>query len=334
MKKINRREMLLLAVPAILLVGALVAQFRPNEVRRTREHFFPPNRFFIEKIEFPRPTPYEVSQGYDTKLLVVMNHGWPRPAWWDAQNSWSSQYHAGQLAFQRRNSLAPVRNSDVYAWEPKYDKARDRYTARYYLKLATVPKSDAGVVLQSKVGVGIWQKKLVSPVLPLSCEVRAPKKAVRVPIVSRRAGLSVEKFLVTFLSAAESKSQGGDDMQVRIVFKRDPEAVIIADGDSHGAMPTLTDEKGRDVSTSVGFYGLEDAFLGRDDKVRAARADLRYFAQYVFNFSGPQPARIFFNCSQSFKDGWPLSVSAVIAAPAQVTIKRKKSLTVEVPFKA
>lgn len=334
MKKLKRREMLLFAVPSVLLAGALVAQFRPDAVRRVREHYFPPNHFFIEKIEFPPPTPYEVSQGYDTKVVVVMNYGSPRPTWWDAQNSWMSQYHAGQLVFKRGNNLSPVRSSDVYAWEPRYDKARDRYTALYYLKLAKVPKSDSSVVLQSKLGVGIWQKKLVSPVLPLSCEVRAPKKTVRVPVVSRQSGLSVEKFLVTFLSAAESKSQGGDDMRVRIVFKREPVVEVADDADSHGDMPTLTDEKGRDVSTSVIFRGFEDAILGWDNQVKATKPDVRYFAEYDFKFSGPQSKRIFFKCSQSFKEGWPLSISAVVPTPKQTTINRKKSLTVEVPFKA
>jgi len=332
MKNLKRREILLFAVPSLLLAGALVAQFRPDAVRRVREHYFPPNRFFIEKIEFPSPTPYEVSQGYDTKVLVVMNYGSPRPTWWDAQNGWSSQYHAGQLAFRRGNYLAPVRNSDVYAWEPRYDKARDRYTARYYLKLAKVPKTDSSVVLQSKLGVGIWQKKLVSPVLPLSCEVRAPKKTVRVPVVSRQSGLSVEKFLVTFLSAAESKSQGGDDMQVRIVFKREPVVEVADDADSHGDTPTLTDEKGRDVSTSIGFHGLEDAILSWDNQVKATKPDVRYFAEYDFKFSGPQSKRIFFKCSQSFKEGWPLSVSAVIPTPLQATANRKQSLTLNAPF--
>lgn len=332
MKKLNRREMLLFVVPAILLVGVLVAQFRPDAVRRVREHYFPPNRFCIEKIEFPLPTPYEVSQGYDTKVVVVMNYGSPRPAWWNAQNFWSSQYHAGQLSFKQGNNLAPVRNSDVYAWEPRYDKARDRYTARYYLKLAKVPKSDSSVVLQSKLGVGIWQKKLVSLVLPLSCEVRAPKKTVRVPVVSRQSGLSVEKFLVTFLSAAESKSQGGDDMQVRIVFKREPVVAVADDADSHGDMPTLTDEKGRDVSTSIGFHGLEDAILSWDNQVKATKSDTRYFVEYGFKFSKPQTSHILFKGRQSFKDLWPLSFSAVIPAPAQTTANRKQSLTLNVPF--
>ncbi len=334
MKKLKRREMLLFAVPSLLLAGALVAQFRPDAVRRVREHYFPPNRFFIEKIEFPPPTPYEVSQGYDTKVVVVMNYGSPRPAWWDAQNGWMSQYHAGQLSFKRRNRLLPIRTSDVYAWEPGYDKARDRYTARYYLNLAKIPKSDSSVVLQSKLGVGIWQTKLVSPVLPLSCEVRAPKKIVRVPIVPRQSGLSVEKFLVTYLSVAESKSLGGDDMQVRIVFKREPVVAVADDADSHGATPTLTDEKGRDVSTSVIFRGFKDAFQGWDDKVTATKADTRYYVEYDFKLSTPQPARILFKCSQSFKQGWPLSISAVVPTPKQTTINRKKSLTVEVPFKA
>lgn len=90
--KLKRREMLLFAVPSLLLAGALAAQFRPDAVRRVRERYFPPNHFFIEKIEFPPPTPYEVSQGHDTKVLVVMNYGAPRPTWWDAQNSWMSQY--------------------------------------------------------------------------------------------------------------------------------------------------------------------------------------------------------------------------------------------------
>ncbi len=332
MKKINRREMLLFAVPAVLMAGALVAQFRPNAVKRLHSNYFPPNIFFIENIEPSTLTPYEVSRGYDTKLLVVMNYGAPRPAWWNVQNSWSSQYHAGQLSFKHGTRLTPIKNSDVYAWEPHYDKERDRYISRYYLKLATIPKSESSIVLHSKLGVGIWQKKLVSPVLPVFCEVRAPKKVVRVPLVSRQSGLTLERFLVTYLSAPESKSGSGDDMKVRIIFKREPGVAVPADADSPGGSPTLTDEKGGAVSTSVSFPGLKDAVLDWDSSIKATQPDTRYFVVHDFKFSKPQPKRLAFKSSQSFKNLWPLSFSAVIPAPAQTTANRKQSITLSVPF--
>lgn len=336
MKKINRREMLLFAVPAILLAGALVAQFRPNAVKQIRKHYFGPNTFFIEKIETSTLTPYEVSQGYDTKLLVVMNYGAPRPAWWNAQNGWSRQDHAGQLSFKKGIRLMPIKNSNVYAGEPHYDKERDRYIAPYYLKLAAISKSEDSIVLQSKLGVGIWQKKLVSPVLPLSCEVRAPKKVVRVPVVSRESGLSLERFLVTYLSAAESRGLG-EDVQVRIVFKRKPGVVVPTNsnsyGDSSSDFPVLTDEKGRNVPTPAGSYRwLDDAFQRGDSRVKATTPDTRYFVEYGFKFSKPQTSHILFKGRQSFKDLWPLSFSAVIPAPAQTTAKRKQSITLSVPF--
>ena len=74
--KIKPREWLLILVPLLMAIAALIWHFKPDASRVFS------SRFYVESTKRETLSAQEVADGYDTKITVVLNHGWPRPKWW------------------------------------------------------------------------------------------------------------------------------------------------------------------------------------------------------------------------------------------------------------
>lgn len=331
MKKLKPREWLLILFPTLLLLGALMTQLRPDATRAVLWRFFPPHRFYVEKFEFETLTPYEVFHGYDTKVLVILNYGGSRPAWWNKQSTFISPQLDEQLIQQNGAARKAIRKNIVQAGEPQYDLKRDRYISTYFLHLSKIPRSESAVWLRSKNGVGIWRNKLQSAVVPFEIVVRAPQQTVAPPKVLQRPALRVERVLVTYLSAAESKTIFNYDVRVRVVFRRDTK-VPVFEGNI-GSNFSLSDEKGKELSNISGSNGgLADAFTSYEDDVKSVRPDTLYFEDYRFSFGKNPPPKVVLSSWQALKGTWPLLYKTVVPTPHDKTSNRKKSRTIEAAF--
>lgn len=154
-------------LPAVALAAfAFALRGRPGVLVKLPGSSSP---FVVESVETETLTPYEVSQGYDTKIAVVLDHERPRPKWWAAPLA-PGMGIAGTVGKARllyRNGsqfkLVPG-GASVMTTEPAYDKDRDRYIAHYRFYLSHLPVSSVPIVVKDQLAVGMF-KSPTRPVL-------------------------------------------------------------------------------------------------------------------------------------------------------------------------
>ena len=324
MKKLKPLEWFLIAFPTLLILGALFTQLRPDATRAILWRFFPPHRFYVEKIEFAPLIPYEVSRGYDTKVLVVLNHGGARPKWWNAQTGWVSKDLAGQLFEEDQKTRPQIAKRDVSTFDPSFDAERDRYVASYSLRLASLPRTSSALMLRSKIGVGLLDKKLESAVVPFEIEVRAPQQIVTVPPVSRQPAIRLDRVLVTYRSDASTKRQSGDDVEVIAIFSRIKDVPVFSTDAVR--MATLHDDKGRHFSIGVSGGGsLRDNSRDYLNGAVVSEPGTRFFLQYSFPLSAKRASHVTLRDTPSYLGSWPLEFS-IDMKPTTLPIRKTRTI--------
>jgi hypothetical protein len=197
-KRFSTRETALLTLP-VVFVGALGLWLSKRPAATLT--FNQPFQLVVEKVTRETPSPREVSQGYDTKIGIVLTHRGPQPAWWGVQNGYSGTYGQGVL-FEKKSGRHITR---PFYWEPAYDPKTKRYTARYLLSLVKV-KSDDELRLRDRIApaaTGLFQ------CAPVKFDVLARKagETTTVPVVSRDPRMALVGW--TIATAPPSEHNGG-----------------------------------------------------------------------------------------------------------------------------
>ena len=322
MKKLKPREWFLIAFPTLLILGALFTQLRPDATRALLWRFFPPHRFYVEKIEFPQLTPYEVSRGYDTKVLVVLNHGGERPAWWNKQNSSMARQIPNQLGEMKNGQWQAIPRNLAQISEPHYDMTRDRYLATCYLALSRIPPSDEPLLLRSQTAIGLWDNQPESAVVPFDAVVRTPQQIIKVPPVSRQPAIRLDRVLVTYFSDADAKRLR-DDVEVTAIFSR-VQSVPLFTGNQVSS-PILYDDKGRELPVGLSGGMLLDIFQKSQKHATATKPDTLYSATYGFRLGAKRASRITLKNSETYRGTWPLEFS-IDLKPTTPPIRKTRTI--------
>ena len=312
MKKLKPREWILILVPLLMMLAALVWQFKPDVAKDIRNSLQQPSAFYAESIRFMSLSPAEVADGYDKKVEVVLNLKGAQPTWWNKQNGAAGSYNKGDKLVLRRDSKQRSLHCPAFVRAPYYDSERERYVAHYLLNLTRLAPNRDDVVLHANLAVGMMgQTPAVSPVVPIRFVVRRGGEIVKTPQVSRKTGLEVERVLVQSIPPAERGNTGCDTL-VRVLFKRKPDEYVSLTASTSAGYVWLKDETGRDPSTSAAGPLLVDAFEVNYDKIPATRLDERYFCDYRFAFPKNKPRLITMKNAVSLRGAWPLEYSATI----------------------
>lgn len=325
MKKLKPREWLLLFVPLALAALALVAQFG-LPMRRG---------FYVESARAVELMPSEVAEGYDTKLEVVMNHAWPRPAWWNQQSGYARTRNPGDMLMTRDGK--PVFGSALSVSGPHFDARRERYISNYWLTLARVPPKRSDLLLKSNLAVGmdlgLPAPKPISSVVSVTQTVRLANVRVQKPRVSHLTNMVPFKAFAIFRSTAAARAMGGYDVALEIVFKKTNELAFPEGQDLIDGAGEVTDERGRDVYMPGGANSLTDLSWSRTRRVKFTRADEFYTARFdwILPAGKNAPKSLRLKSYATIKGAWPVAfVSQFAVRPRPSTASE---LVVEVPIR-
>ena len=328
MKKLKPREWILIVVPLLLLAIAVTLQFRPQW-----NNVFKP-RFYIENAQPVELTPFEVAQGYDTKCEIVLNHSWPRPRWWNAQNGWTSTTNpTDYVAAKNGQKMKAPGEKLISVQEPRYDKNRDRYVAIYKMSLAKVPRTSSELVLHGNLAVGMFEtgSKPISPVVAVRQTVRRAKALAMVPTVSRAHNLVPYKAIVTLRTAAQTRANGGLDPVVRLVFRRINNAAF--DKGAIASQSMMVDENGLPaVEVGQKQSSLRNASRHPELKLKQTGENQFYFEQSELLFWKSRPKTLRIVGYATLHGAWPVGFVTTFDLPPALTTATKP-LTMEVPIK-
>lgn len=278
-----------------------------------------PFQLAIESVTREPVTAYEVSEGYDSSLKVVIGHkGGQMPAWWGAQNGAWGNNNGVRLMFEQNGKLRPVKepagkNRPLLYWRPAWDSKKERYVARILTHLSDVPALLERVVVQGNLAIQGQSSNVAPPLsapLWFSHVVRESGEIIKTPVVSRDpSDVRLEKAEVGRLPPIEAKTGSGinglsqPDVRVRIqLLRAHKDNSGSATGNAH-----LKDEKGRDwdYGGSSSSGDIPDAQLYADPL-----RDRRQFLSYDCNLHQiPRSAgRVWLTTSCSVNHAWPLEI--------------------------
>lgn len=314
--KIKPREWLLILVPLLMAIAALIWHFKPDASRVFS------SRFYVESTKRETLSAQEVADGYDTKITVVLNHGWPRPKWWGKNRGVG--IHGELPLFTTRNGENIKIKPRSLSWKPIYHSRKDRYIAQYLLQLAPI-KSRGALRINTKIGVadGDGSRQILSPLVPFEHIIRQKNTTTIAPLVSRLPGLKVRRVLVAPSRLTHFIS---DKIWMRVIYQRQPQIKLnqTSSGMDYGV--DFFNGKGQDLSLYNPIYtqysgggGARDAFEespfrpSKDDiGFKVSRADQWYYEDFGFNF--PAQTRSTFSIVRTFSlhGAWPLSFKAEV----------------------
>jgi hypothetical protein len=303
--KIATRDVMLLTAPAVVLCAVGFAlQHNHSLVPRLNEPF----RLTLHSSRFEPLTPYEVSEGYDTKVAVVLGHRGAAPAWWGKQSGYSGTTGGKwQLLFQSNGRTRPVRDKNripvqPFRWQAAYDNDSNRYSARYLFALRDVPAGDE-IRLRDRLSVEAQSTR--TPLCPpVWVDVVARKKgqATSLPRVSRNSGLKLEHYEIDRTPPVVTQNQA-PQWRVRVLLRRGKFEPPTPARQAVGAHFEVCDARGDYVSTygsqETGDSGLSSGELSSRQKVHQA--------DFYFDPANPPPAgALWIKGRASLGTGWPL----------------------------
>ena len=283
-----------------------------------------PFALVVNEVNFVPVTPYEVAEGYDTKVQVVLDHTGPAPAWWGSSfdglgvGTYGDEPLYYQTGTNRKQVIAPSPYTAPYVWSPVWDEPRQHYVAYYLVDLAHVPAHPGQVMLRGHLAVGMmpagmmpFQKNLLSPAVLVSIPVRQPGQIVRVPAVSHDPMLTIEDVQMTKYAPADAQSNSGMDTRVTMTLRYHGPMPLINPGCPTG-YPKLTDDRNQEISPrSISWHGLQDLADGSNGKIpKGQQFQIEYNIQSMPAFTKAQTLTL--TDFASAYNHWPLSYQIVL----------------------
>lgn len=324
----KRRELLWMLLPCLLFAGVGLWM-------RAREAKLPPADgrlgLIIEKIETRPIKAKDAASGYDTEVVAILNYKGPKPDWWGKQSgNYGSSDHKMRLFYEmngkkKRVKLPPDFKSEpeIFYWRPGWKSESERYEARFFLQLSKLPPRPEKTILRGPIAIedsSTSPSTMLTPKVPLVFTVRGPKQILKAPIVSRDPLLRIIKAEVKKPTAAEQKTNGGYDTEVRMQLldlkPNDP------GGATHGG-DEIVDEKGNPITGRIGWVTSSGA-----EASEAHRPILRFSCRLAIL---PRSQRnVFVNMKFAQGDRWPL----IVRVPLRVNSKDVKGVVQAVPMQA
>jgi len=266
-------------------------------------------------------TPFEVADGYDTKVAVVLDHTGPAPAWWGQTTDGMGvgSYGDEALYYQDGSRRQRVRAASPWTapflWAPVWDTARRRFVAYYLVDLAHVPPHRGVVLLRGHVAVGMMQFRQgpLSPSVLVSVPLRRADQTVDVPRVSHDPMLTITGAEMIKYAPANTRFNGGGDTRVTVRF-RYIGPPLPADPACSAGYPRLADRQGAEVRpSSISYGGLRDsARAGAAVPARGQQFELSYSLTTQPDFT--KTDRLTLTDYATVNHGWPLSFQIVLHA--------------------
>jgi len=278
-----------------------------------------PFALIVQEVQFVPVSPYEVADGYDTKVVVVLDHVGPTPSWWGGSNdnlgvgSYADEALYYQMGVRRQRARPPDSWTAPFLWAPIWDEARQRYVATYLVDLAHVPAHSGPVMLRGHLAVGMmrFQQKPLSPAILVSIPVRRPGQVVFVPPVSHDPMLTIEDVQMTKYTQAKRVFNGGTDTRVLVMLQYSGPVPLINPGCATG-YPQLTDDYHHEiVPRSMSYHGMRDLADGSNGKIpRGRRFQIEYGIQSMPEFAKSKTVTL--TDFASAYNNWPLSYHLVL----------------------
>ena len=302
----KRRELFWMLIPCLIFAGVALWM-------RAHEAKLPPDDgrigLVIEKVETRPIGAKDAADGYDTEVVAILNYKGPKPDWWGKQSgNYGGSGHNAHLWYESngKKKLAKLPPAfkyepEIFYWRPGWESDSERYEARYFLKLSTLPPRPEKTVLRGPIAIedsSTSPSTILTPKVPLVFTVRGPKQVVKPAQVSRDPLLRITKTEVKKPSATEQKTNGGFDTEVQVsLLDLKPNDT---GGASHGG-DSIVDEKDNQISGGPGWSSSSGAQASEPH-----RPILRFSCRLK---TYPRSQKnIFVKMKYSQSDRWPLIV--------------------------
>ncbi len=307
----KRRELFWMLLPCLgLALFAIVLRNRPGA---TLIIGGAPFQMVVESVRREPVTAYEVSQGYDSSLKIVIGHKSDEPLWWGQQSGGFGSSGGARVLFEHEGKLRPIKlppnfkaEPQVFYWRPTWNNEKKHYVARILTHLSDVPARPGRVVVQANLAIQSNMSTPISAPLWFSHVVRNAGENIKAPVVSRETGLIIEKVEIGPVPPVEAKSgvsiSPGADTRIRIVLLR---ARKENSGSAMGSADII-DEKGHNWNMNSGSSGGSEEASADSDPLRKRREFLTYECdlKQIPLSSG----RVWLKTKYSSNNAWPLQI--------------------------
>jgi hypothetical protein len=307
--KIKPREVLFLLGPVVVLCG--IALLLPNMSSLLR-FINEPFRLTVQGTQLETLTPREVSEGYDTKIAVIIGRRGRPPAWWGKQNGYSGGNGGNwQIRYFSQGKTRTVLHKngyevDSFGWEPAYNKEKDLYVARYLCALRDIPAGDE-IRLRDRVSIqdSSTNKPLCAPVW-IDAVMRNKGKTATLPRVSKDSGVRIERYELDQAPPVETQNQA-PRWRARFYLRRKYPRLTNLAKENIRADIEVCDANENHVS-SYGSYGQDYNEFSPGEPHQVAENRNPQVYQYSFYFEPsvpPPPGALRVQISAATGDRWP-----------------------------
>lgn len=299
----KRKELFWILLLCLLWIGTLARSQPPTSMI--------PFQIVIEKIEFLPVTPLNWLSGYDTQVVLTLNHKGVAPAWWQQKGlCFYTRLRTPGLFYKSKTGFVEVPvdlskrfHHGVEERMASWNKKKSRYEVRFSMRLSDLPKRSEPTVLRGRISCDDFisapelEKCLGAPfeiVVRQSNQVVVPPQVSHDPMIEI-ARVEIEKY--TPANAAQEKY----DTEVRIYWK----------------------DKGR-TSDEIGLSGPTDMVDAKGQTILSSTKELPNFswasgsnqqgAHYFLRLNAVplKQSNIILKGTHSLYGRWPLQISITL----------------------
>jgi hypothetical protein len=327
MKKIKLREVLLLIVPIMVLtplfwrweIGTWLPVWRTAPVQNGYE-------VEIKSVKTQAPTPREVYEGFDTRVVVEFNN--PQ---FSHKTGW--KYYGTGVSYLTNERLIEKNQS---GWKKLYTKPPFKRGVKrsqperivyvesfksekviYKLRLHDFPTTQGELFLRGELESSVWfemplgQKRLISNLQPVSVKVRDANQKVQLKPTTMWRPFRFYKGEVKRVSHQEAV--GGEDTLIDVFIEQTVDKNEASYGDFWAKCkwvdPHLENEKRQRLSMRPGPGGV---FRLNPTKVSGPKNIYKFPMCVTLWRVLPKTGKVIFKGALSYNDGWPLPVEIVV----------------------
>ncbi len=338
MKRIRLKEILLLLLPALILLGASFWWQKREQRDAVKESG--PFRLEVAKIEKITPTPAEVAEGYDTKFLVTFAYR--------GKGSWSlnrvlspveKSVSVRKISVVKRNGknwrpistdVFPSVRAEGYSVSPEVGKMQ----AAVLVPLWKLPNKDLQLQLSLDRSVFSPSTPILAPTL--SVPIRKVGEAAPNPQVSHEYSLSSQSAKVDDLRpVTQLRTEGkfGANRTVEFEVKTQTPWRQYPYLDWKMFNACIVDENGKIYRKWLGWdmdrpVPKRHCFDFVPDTIQKTEKPDVYSFDYSFStaFIPASAGKLTFKALVSENGEWPLSLSVVVRQKDDWTLKRSRTL--------
>lgn len=326
----KRKELFWMLIPCLLFAGA-AWWLRPREAQWERQEQLrqaqlnKPLQLVVEKVERRAITPGQAQEGYDTQIIVTLNHKGKKPAWWGkisscGESGWTGAGNAGILFYESKNQRRPVfidSNSQykmsAFYQRPVFNAKTDKYEAQFLMTLRHLPISKDKIVFRSPVAIEDCRPspaKQLTPAVKVNYIIRQPYQKITMPKLSHNPQATVKSIEIKKLTLTEQQANGGIDTEIHLFIQ----GKVAASG-----IPSLNGDeflngKGKRVSPYVYVTGFISAVpnIGPTmaNKPKSSKPSLQdeWIIQWKFQQMPAREKDVTLKMEYRHGDAWPMEI--------------------------